>query len=278
MGGDGRAGRTPRTRRTGATAPVLLVTGAGMAAATRLRTLPVLAERFPVIAMHAGGVSGDPRDALAALADQAVARLDEAGASGAHVYGLSFGGMIAQEIALRHPERVRSLVLGATTAGGVLRVPPDEAAREFIERRAEMPVLEGLWASVPYSYALVTRRRRAHRIGEDIAERLKSPPDLDHHRVQRGAALRHDAAGRLERIGAATLVLHGEEDRMMPPENGRLLAGAIPGARLLTVPDAAHLYPSDEPGADREVVRFMLAQQPSRTRPARSGSAREARA
>ena len=255
---------------------MLLVTGAGMAAAARLRTLPVLAKRFEVLTMHAGAPSGDARHAVTRLAEDAVALLDDAGVRAAHLYGVSFGGMIAQEVALRHADRVRSLVLAATSAGGRLHVEPDEAARDFIRRRGDMPMLEGLWASVPYSYALATRRQHPDRIGQDIRERLRSPPDLHHHRVQRTAALGHDATDRLASIAVPTLVIHGEEDRMRPPDNGRLLAEAIPGARFLALPDAAHLYATDEPRADREAVKFLLAQQPRARRPARPDSGRAA--
>jgi pimeloyl-ACP methyl ester carboxylesterase len=141
-----------------------------------------------------------------------------------------------------------------------------------------MPVLEGLWASVPYSYATVTRRRRAARIGEDIAERLKSPLDREHHRVQRAAALSFDAVDHLPAISVPTLVVHGEEDRLVPLENGRLLAAAIPDARLHTLTDAGHLYMTDQPGADDEVIRFMLEHPPPVRLRGPSDSGRAARA
>jgi pimeloyl-ACP methyl ester carboxylesterase len=277
MHDDGRTSR-PTRGRTGTDVPVLLLTGTGMAAATRLRTLPVIAEPFRVITMHAGAAQGDRGHVIAGLAEEAMALLDAGGVTRAHVYGLSFGGMVAQELALAFPDRVQSLVLGATSGGGRLRVAPDDDAREFIRRRSDMPMLEGLWAAVPYSYALATRRRRARRIGEDIAERLEAPPDPEHHRTQREAALRHDAADRLGALSVPTLVIHGEEDRLVPPENGQRLARTIPGAELRTFPDAAHLYPTDEPEADREAVAFMLRHGPPVRRPPRSGSGRAARA
>ena len=172
------------------------------------------------------------------------------------MYGLSFGGMVAQELVLRHPERVRSLVLGATSAGGRLRTPPAEGAADFIRRRAEMPADEGLWAAVPYNYALATRRRAADRIGQDVAARLRDPVPPEDHRVQREAVLEHDAAARLGAVAAPTLVVHGEEDLMVPPANAHALADAIPGARLHLVPDAAHVIPTDAPEADAEVLRL----------------------
>src|SRR4051812_47643792 len=230
-----------------------------MAAAVALRTAPVLAEHFRVIAFHAGP-SQDGRsaaDLIPALADEALARVDAAGAERVQVYGLSFGGLVAQELALRHPGRVEALVLGATSAGGALRVAPGADAREFIARRADLPLEEGLWAAVPYSYAVATRRHHAPRIGQDVAARLAAPVDLDHHRLQRAAVLAHDAADRLAQLAVPTLVVHGEEDRLVPAANGKRLSERIPGARLLTLPGAAHLYPTDTPEADREVVRFL---------------------
>jgi 3-oxoadipate enol-lactonase len=256
--------------------PLLLLTGAGMATIARLRTLPALAEDFRVLAFHADRPEGDP--SVARLADEAVATLDAQGVERAHVYGMSFGGMVAQELALGHPGRVRALVLAATSAGGALRVPPDAAARAFLARRDATPAEERIWSAIPYSYATETRRRHADRIGADVAARLREPTDPAAHRLQREAAMAHDTADRLGGLDVPTLVLHGAEDRLVPPENGVHLSQAIPGARHLAVPGAAHVYPTDEPDADREVVKFLLGQSTSRRPRKATRSGRAARA
>lgn len=241
--------------------PVLLVMGLGVSATGWWRTIPVLAEGRPVIAFDNRGVgrSGRPTGpySTAEMADDAIAVLDAAGIERAHVYGISLGGMIAQEIALRHPERVAGLVLGATISGGEPAVMPDEATLAFFRRRAEMPAFEAVWASVPYSYGPVTRREQAQRIADDLEQRLRFPIEPEPYSAQLAASLGHDAYERLRQIEAPTLVVHGEEDRMIPPANGSVLAEAIPGARLETWPDAGHIYPTDEPEADRSVARFL---------------------
>jgi pimeloyl-ACP methyl ester carboxylesterase len=120
-----------------------------------------------------------------------------------------------------------------------------------------MPVDEALWAAVPYNYALVTRRRGAVRIGEDIAARVRRPIDRGNHRAQSAAAFEHDATGRLHEVVAPTLVVHGTEDRIVPIDNGRALAELISGARLHVADDAAHMLATDAPQADAEVSRFF---------------------
>ena len=153
--------------------------------------------------------------------------LDAAGAEQAHVVGLSFGGAIAQEIAIPHPQRIRSLVLASSTAGGERYVPADRAIRDFLGRLAELPAEEGLWASVPYLYATTTYRRHAPLIGEDIAHRLTRPLDPRSYDRQHAAARAHDAGARLAEIAAPTLVLHGER-------------GSDPAARQRTAAGRRH--------------------------------------
>ena len=185
--------------------------------------------------------------------------------------GLSFGGAVAQEMAIRYPRRVRSLVLGSSSAGGELYVPPEPPIRDFIRRLPTLPAEEGLWATVPYLYAASTCSRHAPLIGEDIAERLRWPLNPQAYRDQRATARSHDAGERLSAIAAPTLVMHGRQDRVLPLGNGRLLARSIPGAQFIAVPGGAHAFPTDVPDANREIVRFLLAH----SRP-RAGSRGEA--
>ena len=249
--------------RVGAGPPVLLVMGLGMNATGWWRTIPVLAQGFTVLSFDNRGVgrSGRPRGqfSIAQMADDAVAVLDAAGVGAAHVYGVSLGGMIAQEIALRRPERVLGLVLAATTPGGEHAVAPDAETLAFFRRRRQMPAEEAVWASVPYNYAARTRRDGGQRIAEDIAQRLRFPIEPEPYVAQLAAALGHDAYERLGAVSHPTLVVHGAEDRMVHPDNARLLAERIPGARLQVWERTGHLLFTDEPCIDPAVSAFLCA-------------------
>jgi 3-oxoadipate enol-lactonase len=246
---------------TGSGPAVLLVMGLGLPAAAWWRTIPVLARSLRVIAFdnRGSGRSDCPPGpySTAEMAADGVAVLDAAGVERAHVYGISLGGMIAQEIALRHPDRVGALVLGATSAGGEAATPPDADTMAFLQRRPAMPDEEARWASVPYLYSARTRTERADRIGEDLARRRSFAFHAAGYIAQLMAAMGHDVGARLGGIAAPTLVLHGMEDRMVPPDNGRALAAAIPGAELRLLEGAAHQYATDQPSVDDDVLRFL---------------------
>ena len=257
--------------------PVLFLTGAGLTAAVALRPIAELQAHFHVLGapLDAAAEAAAGDDAAVTAVDDAMALLDAAGIDQAHVVGLSFGGVLAQEIAIRHPRRVCSLVLAATSAGGELYARPEPGIRQFIRRLSELPAEEGLWAAVPYLYAPATRHHHAPLIGEDIARRLSWPVDPRSYGRQHATARAHDASARLAQITAPTLVIHGEQDRIVPLDNGRRLADGIAGAQFQSLPGGAHAFPTDVPEASRELVNFLRAH----SRPPRSGAAtRTARA
>jgi pimeloyl-ACP methyl ester carboxylesterase len=252
---------------------VLLVPGQGMTADGWWATIPALADSFRVITFDHRDTGRSSRSAwpytVAHMAHDAVAVLDAAGEARAHVYGISLGSLVAQEVALLHPDRVDALVLGSSSAGGFAAYKPAASsfAQTFLIRAGAMGPDEAAWASVPYTYAAKTRRLHPERIATDIAHRVSSPPEPLAYLHQATAVATHDAYERLNGVSAPTLVVHGEQDVFVPPANAVVLAERIPAAQLRLWPDAAHMYPIDEPRADRDIARFLSEH--SAVRPAR---------
>jgi pimeloyl-ACP methyl ester carboxylesterase len=251
--------------------PVLLINGQGMTLDSSWRTIDAMAGSFRVLAFDnrdTGRSSFSPLPySVMQMADDAIAVLDATGDESAHVYGHSLGGIVALDLALRYPERVRALVLGATTGGGPAAIPSDPQALTFFARVGAMAPEEAEWAAVPYTYGVETRRHHGQRIAEDIARRLDCRPDnlplatLAYvHQVT--VAATHNRMLSLGSITAPTLVVHGAQDATMSPENARILAETIPGAELQMWPGAGHFYQTDEPRANEEVVKFLQRHSP----------------
>jgi pimeloyl-ACP methyl ester carboxylesterase len=242
-------------------APVLLVHGLGLSGGAWWRTVDALAPTMRVITFDHRGIGRSQSWTHAytteAMADDAVSILDALAIDRVHLYGFSLGGMIAQQIAFRHPSRVRSLGLGATHSGGRRAVSPDPDVVAFIHRRGNVPTEQAVWASVPYNYGPRARIEHVDRIAEDIGRRLQNPFNERAYRAQLLAASLHNCLSRLERIGAPTLVVHGARDRMIPVANARMTVERVPGARLKVLEDAGHLYPTEEPAVDEAIGEFF---------------------
>jgi 3-oxoadipate enol-lactonase len=237
--------------QSGSGEPLLLITGFAISAAVFEPVLPLYARRFAVTTYDnrgAGRSSGArPGLSVGQLAADAAGLLDALGIDSAHVYGLSMGGMIAQELALRFPHRVRTLVLGGTTPGGPHAVLP---LREVAALAAELPGTPGTARARALAAALFSpefREREPAQVRALLAyfaRHRARPTGLAAHWW---ATVYHDTWSRLPRLERPTLVLHGGADALVPLGSAQRLADRIPGATLAVVPGAGHAYLLEQP-------------------------------
>ena len=192
---------------------------------------------------------------IADLAEDADALLDRLGLESAHVLGISMGGMVAQQLALRHPERIRTLALGCTYAGGEgssLTAPQTfERLSESWQTRDRDQILRTTWEiNVSERFAADDSAYEAFRTAA-----LELPVPMDVIMAQLQAIAQHDTSGQLREIEAPTLVIHGDEDQMLGVANGRRIADLIPGSRLEVLEGVGHLFWVEQPDRSAQLVR-----------------------
>jgi pimeloyl-ACP methyl ester carboxylesterase len=230
--------------------PVLLIMGLGASSLGWYRVLPELAPAYRTIVFDNRGTGrSDPITRLLKMEDlvqDALGVLDAAGEESAHIVGASMGGMIAQQLALHHPERVRSLALCCTTPVSRQPLPPwrlivGATLRTFLDPR------QSAWVMNPALYSQRTRDERPERIEGDMAVRMAHPTPARTAWLQLLAIARHDTRERLSDLATVPVtVIHGEEDVLIPLDRGELLHELIPGSRLAVIPEAGHVLTTDE--------------------------------
>jgi 3-oxoadipate enol-lactonase len=242
--------------------PLLWVGGLG----ANVREIPHLIRsysrwsRFICFDARGCGRSDKPPDeySIAGLADDAAALLDHLGVASALVYGSSMGGMVAQELALLHPTKVRALVLGCTTGGAARGSRPSPETVRRIAANQSLTgdaALEAGWR-LGYSDGFIERNRDALLAMARDAARFAAPRDSYMRQVI--AAAKHDAWERLHLIACPVLIIHGADDVMVPVENAYLLKRHIPHAELQVLPGAGHGYNLEaQELADRLVMDFF---------------------
>jgi 3-oxoadipate enol-lactonase len=230
-------------------AAMILLEGLGGDIPGWRRNIPHLASTLRVVAydFRGNGDSDEPAGpcSMGTFVDDTIAVLDALGIDRAHVYGQSFGGMVAQELTLAHPDRVRSLILACTHCGGTHMVPGP---------RDRVPKAEP-WRSL---YAPGFPDAHPEHVADDLRVGARQPRHPVGGRRQWEAMQAFDCYDRLPAIAVPTLVLQGTEDRLVAPANAEVLASRIPGAELCWLEGAGHLYHSEQSeAADAAVLDFV---------------------
>jgi 3-oxoadipate enol-lactonase len=226
--------------------PLLLISGVSGGTWSWEESIEAWSPHFRVIVFDniGAGRSSKPNRpyTIEEMADHAAAVLDAAGVRRAGVVGLSMGGMIAQELTLRHPDRVHGLVLGCTHCGGSQRIPPHPNVIQRFANNKGLSPEEIINKNLELLVTPQFLRGESDALKRYKERQLKAPLQPDYAlKRQLDAIRRFDACERIGDIQVPTLILTAERDILVPPENGRLLSIHIPGVAEKSFANAGHL-------------------------------------
>ena len=227
--------------------PLLLIMGLGGHILDWGLVLPQqLAQYYQVIMFdnRGAGRSQQPSGpySIAQMAWDTSSLMDSLEVEKAHVFGVSMGGMIAQQLAIDQPQKVTKLVLGCTSPGGQDQMSAPLEIQMYLEPRKDLDLYDALWWAAPAGLTpefirdhpeIVVRKNRAN---------MQYPCSLEAYEAQLAAYRSFFAGGLLSAIQAPTLVLAGGRDVLIPPENSRIIAEQIPGAIGRVIDGAGHLF------------------------------------
>jgi len=254
--------------------PLLLIMGLAADSTAWMFQVPDFAKRYRTVTFDNRGVGRSAKPpgpyTIHLMADDAAALLDALDIRRAHVLGVSMGGMIAQELAIRHPERVRGLILACTFP------EPDadvERQREFgmqqfggtVTASGEMQIdLSALDPLMFFQHLLPRVFNQSFidtelpRLMQLFAGALQYGFSMEAILGQVAAVMGHRATDRLHQIKAPTLVITGDADLLISPGNSDVLARSIPGAKLVKVPGGSHGFNLETPEVfNRHVLDFL---------------------
>jgi pimeloyl-ACP methyl ester carboxylesterase len=246
--------------RTGHGEPLLWLPGFAISSRAWEPVLPLYDEHYDSISFdnRASGRSGPTRRVISipSLAADAVGVLDALGLESAHVYGVSYGGMVAQEMAIRFPDRVRGLILGGTTPGGPRSALPSVGDLVTLGRGMRQGTGRfGLSGALFSEEFLREHPEQALELTENLQRHRAPASGVAAHLL---ASIYHDTVARLRLIRSPTLVIHGGADRMTPLRNAELLAERIPDAELAVIPGTGHAYLLEKPEESAAAVLDFL--------------------
>ena len=242
--------------------PLVMIRGLGSNSDHWYPQVPVLSKHYRMLVFDNRGIarSSDvegPYSILGMAAD-IIGLMVRAGIEKAHILGVSMWGMIAQEIALNYPERVKGLVLCVTHCGGTRQVPPGEEISGIFSKMIQEGTDEAKNAAAAVLFTPETLEQRLELAVQYAEVSLKHPVPADILTKQMNAVREFDAWDRLPQITAPTLVLGADQDFLIPPENAKILADRIPKAELVIVKGGGHQVLIEQPETCNQTVLNFL--------------------
>lgn len=241
--------------------PVVLIGGLGSQIQSWATQVPIYSEHFKVIVFdNRGAGRSDKPDAgymTSDMADDTACLMDELGIESAHIVGKSMGGMIAQWLAIRYPDRVERLVMGCSSASR------DEVGNEILRMGREIATKIGtqaVWLMALYlGYSREYIEKNLGTIKEAMASVSENPEALNGYLGQSFACESHNTTDLLHKIKSPALVMAGGADLIASPKRSRELAELIPRSELRVFEGAGHGFWRERQGeVDELVLRFLL--------------------
>jgi 3-oxoadipate enol-lactonase len=240
--------------------PLVAIMGGGASIEWFYRSIPLYSREYKLVVYdNRGAGRSDAPDipyTIEMMADDLAGLLDVIGIDSVHIQGISMGGMIAQQFAIRYPGRIKNLILGCTLCGGPnnSNTTDPEVMRAWMHMQA-LPGKERMMETLRLCMNQKFIDSNPGLVQQLLKQMMKHPITAQGQMRQGEAVTGHNTYEGLQKIKAPTLVIHGDADRACAVENARILASRIPGAELVILKNMGHMFMFE---AEEETNRIML--------------------
>ena len=244
---------------------LVLIQGLGFDRSGWAPVIPALKRRFRLVLIDNRGsgrsTTADRKFTVADMAMDVTAVLDRSRIAHAHVLGASLGGMVAQELAIRFPQRVDRLVLACTTPGWPYGYPMPRASVQRMTEAASLPVEVAQRSLVENALAPGTLKTHPQLVDRIVRNQKARSGDAASWKALANAGATYSGGTRQSLIGAPTLIMYGDADEVVDPRNSKLLSGRIPNSQVEVFPGLGHLFFWEKPAQfAKAVTSFLLVQ------------------
>jgi pimeloyl-ACP methyl ester carboxylesterase len=243
---------------------LVLIQGLGFDRSGWAPVISPLRRRFRLVLIDNRGsgrsTTPDRKFTVADMAADVAAVLDGSRIARAHVLGASLGGMVAQELAIGHPQRVDRLVLACTTPGWPYGYPMPRASVQQMTAAASLPVEAAQRSLVENALSPDTLKTHPELVERIVRNQKARPGDPAAWKALAGAGASYSGGTRQSLIRARTLIMYGDADAVVDPRNSKLLSGRVPSSQVVVFPGLGHLFFWEEPAQfAKAVTSFLLA-------------------